>query len=31
MFSDLSKVEQIVQIVAREVLIALSENEQYAE
>jgi deoxyribose-phosphate aldolase len=30
MFSDLSKVEQIVQVVTREVLIALSENEQYA-
>jgi deoxyribose-phosphate aldolase len=28
MFSDLSKVEQIVQVVTREVLIALAENEQ---
>jgi deoxyribose-phosphate aldolase len=28
MFSDLSKVEQIVQVVTREVLIALSEKEQ---
>ena len=27
MFSDLSKVEQIVQVVTREVLIALAEQE----
>jgi deoxyribose-phosphate aldolase len=30
MFSDISKVEQIVQVVTREVLIALSEQEQRA-
>lgn len=30
MFSDLSKVEQIVQVVTREVLIALAEEEQRA-
>jgi len=29
MFSDLSKIEQIVQVVTREVLIALSEQEQH--
>jgi deoxyribose-phosphate aldolase len=29
MFTDLSKVEQIVQVVTREVLIALSEQEQH--
>jgi len=31
MFSDLSKVEQIVQVVTREVLIALAEQEQRAK